>query len=156
MMFYSVSKDLERRSIDAQDDDHKAGVVSSSFYPKASPPKAIHINKKTSNKTTKKDFSEFSFSTRYRLCINEPYCCKSNNSYFSSFLPLKQQRIIAKILRCIPKKKSLPSPFFFNFKQKTNSEIQQKEKSCISKTASCHKNTKTKKDFLSIFKCQSL
>ena len=45
-MFYSVSKDLERRSIDAQDDDHKAGVVSSSFYPKASPPKAIHINKK--------------------------------------------------------------------------------------------------------------
>jgi len=45
MMFYSVSKDLERRSIDAQDDDHKAGVVSSSFYPKASPPKAIHISK---------------------------------------------------------------------------------------------------------------
>lgn len=106
MMFYSVSKDLERRSIDAQDDDHKAGVVSSSFYPKASPPKAIHISKKLAIRQTKKDFSEFSFSTRYRLCINEPYCCKSNNSYFSSFLPLKQQRIIAKILRCIPKKKA--------------------------------------------------
>ena len=61
-MFYSVSKDLERRSIDAQDDDHKAGVVSSSFYPKASPPKAIHINEKTSNKTTKKKiFPSFLF-----------------------------------------------------------------------------------------------
>ena len=148
-MFYSVSKDLERRSIDAQDDDHKAGVVSSSFYPKASPPKAIHISKKLAIRQTKKDFSEFSFSTRYRLCINEPYCCKSNNSYFSSFLPLKQQRIIAKILRCIPKKSlPFPSPFFFNFKQKTNSEIQQKEKSCISKTASCHiKIRKRKKIF---------
>ena len=92
--------------------DKKAGVVSSSFYPKASPPKAIHISKKLAIRQTKKDFSEFSFSTRYRLCINEPYCCKSNNSYFSSFLPLKQQRIIAKILRCIPKKKP---PFSFSF-----------------------------------------
>merc|ERR1712062_24420 len=77
------------------------------FTPKPLPPKAIHISKKLAIRQTKKDFSEFSFSTRYRLCINEPYCCKSNNSYFSSFLPLKQQRIIAKILRCIPKKASL-------------------------------------------------
>ena len=61
MMFYSVSKDLERRSIDAQDDDHKAGVVSSSFYPKASPPKAIHISKKLAIRQTKKIFPSFLF-----------------------------------------------------------------------------------------------
>merc|ERR1712029_979468 len=62
---------------------------------------------------------------------------KSNNSYFSSFLPLKQQRIIAKILRCIPKKSlPFPSPFFFNFKQKTNSEIQQRKRVAFQKKAS--------------------